>query len=252
MFRQQLRAILRASALRQGAHPDADGGAPERGPADARGAGARARSSSTTPGRPYADVEVGAMIEVPAAALMPAAVPALLRLRLDRHQRPDPVHAGDRSRRRGGGASLRPVASGGAAADRADASRRRSAAGKDVSVCGEMAGDPAFTELLLAMGLRSFSMHPSQIAVDQAARPARRHAAAGCGAAARAGVGRSASASAARAAPRRDVIALAATSGAWRLPRARELCYSHGFAERSCRRRAQRSLSAAKRRKPSA
>ena len=27
-----------------------------------------------------------------------------------------------------------------------------------------MAGDPAFTELLLAMGLRSFSMHPSQIA----------------------------------------------------------------------------------------
>jgi phosphotransferase system enzyme I (PtsI) len=37
-------------------------------------------------------------------------------------------------------------------------------AGKHVSVCGEMAGDAAFTELLLAMGLRSFSMHPSQIA----------------------------------------------------------------------------------------
>lgn len=37
------------------------------------------------------------------------------------------------------------------------------AAGKGVSVCGEMAGDPDFTELLLAMGLRSFSMHPSQI-----------------------------------------------------------------------------------------
>ena len=34
---------------------------------------------------------------------------------------------------------------------------------KDVSVCGEMAGDPAFAELLLGMGLRSFSMHPSQI-----------------------------------------------------------------------------------------
>ena len=31
-------------------------------------------------------------------------------------------------------------------------------------MCGEMAGDPAFTELLLAMGLRSFSMHPAQIA----------------------------------------------------------------------------------------
>jgi phosphotransferase system enzyme I (PtsI) len=38
------------------------------------------------------------------------------------------------------------------------------AAGRAVSVCGEMAGDPAFTELLLAMGLRTFSMHPTQIA----------------------------------------------------------------------------------------
>lgn len=38
------------------------------------------------------------------------------------------------------------------------------AMGKDVCVCGEMAGDTDFTELLLAMGLRCFSMHPSQIA----------------------------------------------------------------------------------------
>jgi phosphotransferase system enzyme I (PtsI) len=38
------------------------------------------------------------------------------------------------------------------------------AAGRGVSVCGEMAGDPAFTDLLLAMGLRSFSMHPARIA----------------------------------------------------------------------------------------
>jgi phosphotransferase system enzyme I (PtsI) len=36
-------------------------------------------------------------------------------------------------------------------------------AGKDVSVCGEMAGDPDFTALLLGYGLRQFSMHPSQI-----------------------------------------------------------------------------------------
>ncbi len=41
--------------------------------------------------------------------------------------------------------------------------RQARAAGKGVSVCGEMAGDPAFTELLLALGLRSFSMHPSQL-----------------------------------------------------------------------------------------
>ena len=35
--------------------------------------------------------------------------------------------------------------------------------GKGVSVCGEMAGDITFTRLLLGLGLRSFSMHPSQI-----------------------------------------------------------------------------------------
>lgn len=32
-----------------------------------------------------------------------------------------------------------------------------------VSVCGEMAGDPLLTRLFLGMGLRIFSMHPSQI-----------------------------------------------------------------------------------------
>ncbi len=32
-----------------------------------------------------------------------------------------------------------------------------------MSVCGEMAGDPTMTRLLLGLGLRSFSMHPSQI-----------------------------------------------------------------------------------------
>ncbi|MFT6766249.1 MAG: phosphotransferase system enzyme I (PtsI), partial [Burkholderiaceae bacterium] len=37
------------------------------------------------------------------------------------------------------------------------------AQGKDVSVCGEMAGDTQFTALLLGMGLRSFSMQPTQI-----------------------------------------------------------------------------------------
>jgi phosphotransferase system enzyme I (PtsI) len=35
--------------------------------------------------------------------------------------------------------------------------------GKGVSVCGEMAGDAGMTRLLLGLGLRSFSMHPSQI-----------------------------------------------------------------------------------------
>ena len=35
--------------------------------------------------------------------------------------------------------------------------------GVPVSVCGEMAGDPDYTLLLLGMGLRSFSMHPGNI-----------------------------------------------------------------------------------------
>jgi phosphotransferase system enzyme I (PtsI) len=36
-------------------------------------------------------------------------------------------------------------------------------AGVPISVCGEMAGDIQMTRLLLGMGLREFSMHPSQL-----------------------------------------------------------------------------------------
>lgn len=35
--------------------------------------------------------------------------------------------------------------------------------GKPVSICGEMAGDPKLTKLLIGMGLRQFSMHPSHV-----------------------------------------------------------------------------------------
>jgi phosphotransferase system enzyme I (PtsI) len=162
MFRQQLRAILRASALGKVrllipmvAHL-----------AEARlalEAIARAKQQLADAGRPHGVVEVGAMIEVPAAAI---ALPALLphfdfvsigtndliqyTLAIDRADEAvahlyDPWHP----------AVLQLIAQTIAYA---------TTSGKGVSVCGEMAGDPAFTELLLAMGLRSFSMHPSQIA----------------------------------------------------------------------------------------
>ena len=113
-------------------------------------------------GLPYGPVKVGAMIEVPAAAL---SLPLFLRhfdflsigtndliqytLAIDRADESvahlyDPLHP----------AVLRLVA---------DTIRAGHQMGKSISVCGEMAGDPQLTRLLLGLGLRSFSMHPTQI-----------------------------------------------------------------------------------------
>ena len=41
--------------------------------------------------------------------------------------------------------------------------RNATRAGVPVAVCGEIAGDPALTRLLLGFGLREFSMHPAQL-----------------------------------------------------------------------------------------
>ena len=110
----------------------------------------------------YGPVKVGAMIEVPAAAI---SVQMFLKhfdflsigtndliqytLAIDRADESvahlyDPLHP----------AVLKLVA------DTISACR---AQGKEVSVCGEMAGDVGLTRLLIGMGLRSFSMHPAQI-----------------------------------------------------------------------------------------
>jgi phosphotransferase system enzyme I (PtsI) len=161
MFRQQLRAILRAACfgkvrllLPMVAHLSEVRQTLE--------ALARARQQMDDSGRAYGPVEIGAMVEVPAAALV---LPAFLRhfdfvsigtndliqytLAIDRADEAvahlyNPWHP----------AVLQLIA---------QTIAQARAAGKGVSVCGEMAGDPAFSELLLAMGLRSFSMHPSQI-----------------------------------------------------------------------------------------
>ncbi len=161
MFRQQLRAILRSSSygkvrilipmVAQMAEVKMIFDALE-----------RARQQLDDAGRPFGKVEVGAMIEVPAAAML---IDRFLKhfdfvsvgtndliqytLAIDRADESvahlyDPWHP----------AVLRLLQQTiTAAAD----------CGRSVSVCGEMAGDPAFTELLLAMGLRSFSMHPARI-----------------------------------------------------------------------------------------
>ena len=162
MFRQQLRAILRAAAFGpvrllfpMVAHVGEVRHALE--------AVERARQQLRDAGRAYGAVEVGAMIEIPAAVLI---LPTMLRhfdfvslgtndliqytLAIDRADEAvahlyDPWHP----------AVLKLVET---------TIRQARDAGKDVSVCGEMAGDTGFTELLLGMGLRSFSMHPSQIA----------------------------------------------------------------------------------------
>jgi phosphoenolpyruvate-protein phosphotransferase (PTS system enzyme I) len=110
------------------------------------------------------NVQVGAMIEIPAAAL---SLPMFLRrldflsigtndliqytLAIDRADNAvadlyDPLHP----------AVLQLIS------HTLNEARR---AGVPVSVCGEMAGDPALTRLLLGMGLTEFSMHPSQLLV---------------------------------------------------------------------------------------
>ncbi|NBU88865.1 MAG: phosphoenolpyruvate--protein phosphotransferase [Betaproteobacteria bacterium] len=162
MFRRQLRAILRASAFGKvrilvpmlahlsevrAVFDEID----------------RARRQLDDRAQSYGPVELGAMIEIPAAAI---SIDLFL-------QHFDFVSLGTND-----------LIQYTLAIDRADESvahlydpwhpavlhliamtiERARAAGRHVSVCGEMAGDPAFVELLLAMGLRSFSMHPARIA----------------------------------------------------------------------------------------
>ena len=162
MFRQQLRAILRASAFGKVRLlvPMVAHASEIRLTLEAL---ARARQQLDDAGRAYGRVEIGAMIEVPAAALMinrflehfdfvSIGTNDLIQytLAIDRADDAvshlfDPWHP----------AVLRLIADTIAAAN---------AKGRGVSVCGEMAGDSAFTDVLLAMGLRSFSMHPARIA----------------------------------------------------------------------------------------
>ncbi len=162
MFRQQLRAILRAAVfgkvrvlIPMVAHI--------REVQQTLEALRRAREQLDEAGLAHGPIELGAMVEVPAAAIC---IDRLLphfdfvslgtndliqyTLAIDRADEAvahlyDPWHP----------AVL-------ALISRTISMARQ--AGRSVSVCGEMAGDPQFTDTLLSMGLRSFSMHPAQIA----------------------------------------------------------------------------------------
>ena len=121
-----------------------------------------ARAMLDNKGIAYGQVRLGAMIEIPAAALtlklflkyfdfLSIGTNDLIQytLAIDRADESvshlyDPCHP----------AVLRLIA---------DTIAECNLQGKGVSVCGEMAGDVTMTRLLLGLGLRSFSMHPSQI-----------------------------------------------------------------------------------------
>ena len=122
----------------------------------------KARAQLDERARVYGSVSLGAMIEIPAAALsmrlflrhfdfLSIGTNDLIQYTLAIDRADESVaHLYDQLHP----AVLRLVADTIAAGARA---------GKAVSVCGEMAGDTSVTRLLLGLGLRSFSMHPSQV-----------------------------------------------------------------------------------------
>ena len=123
----------------------------------------QAKSQLRTAGKKFdADIEIGAMIEIPAAVLaLPMFVSRLdflsigtndliqYALAIDRGDHEvahlyNPLHP----------AILQLLVM---------TLRTGSKSGIPVSMCGELAGDPKLTRLLLGMGLREFSMYPSQL-----------------------------------------------------------------------------------------
>lgn len=108
------------------------------------------------------EVPLGAMIEVPAAAIaLPSFIGAIDFLSIGTNDLVQYLLAADRNNEALGElytplhpAVLRLIR---------DVIRLSKARGKSVAVCGEMAGDPAFAPLLLALGLEEFSLHPATL-----------------------------------------------------------------------------------------
>jgi phosphotransferase system enzyme I (PtsI) len=123
---------------------------------------AKARAQLDARGEAHGPVKLGAMIEIPAAAL---SLRLFFRhfdyLSIGTNDLIQYTLAIDRADESVASLydQLHPAVLHLVAETIAEGARR----GKPVSVCGEMAGDTSMTRLLLGLGLRSFSMHPSQI-----------------------------------------------------------------------------------------
>ena len=116
-----------------------------------------------------APLELGIMVEVPAAALTAATLaPHVDFFSLGTNDLTQYTMAAERGDERLAGAARRPAARGPAPRARRP-SRRPSAHGRWVGVCGELAGDPAAAVLLAGLGVTELSMAPALIAEAKAA-----------------------------------------------------------------------------------
>lgn len=162
VLRPQLRAILRVSAMHSVSAllPMIGGVEDVRAVKDLL---AEAKADLRSRGLPFDDeMPLGAMIEVPSAALVADDLAQELDfLSLGTNDLVQYLLAADRDDPAMNGyyqalhpAVLRLLQTV------VSATRR---AGKELTICGEMAGDPIFTELLVGLGLRSFSVAPRQL-----------------------------------------------------------------------------------------
>jgi len=114
-------------------------------------------------GRPFnPDIPVGAMIEVPSAALMARTLANELDfLSLGTNDLVQYVLAADREDE-GTAPYYQPLHPAVLRLIQSVVDAARSA-GRELSICGEMAGDPLHTALLLGLGLRELSVAPGQM-----------------------------------------------------------------------------------------
>ena len=122
----------------------------------------RARDELAAEGHAIGEVDLGVMLEIPSAILVGGRLLRTDRLRQPRDERPPPVHAGGRPRQPGLERYRDALHPRSCAWSRL-AVEAAARAGIELSVCGEMAGDPAAALALVGLGIRSLSMAGSSL-----------------------------------------------------------------------------------------